>query len=105
MFQKIYEIVVANPNLEELVIIWVTDGQDDSNKDECNEAAKKIREHNPLLKIKYLAIGFSANHDAQRMKEVAESGNVDGNFRFVDTRGDGSAKETVEAALKQALFE
>ena len=92
-FERIRDIIKQNPGLEELVIIFVTDGHDCMD---CYEhprgqyaqdllnVAKQIKEV-AGLKTSYMCIGFSEGHDARQMNQIANFGSAPGNFMYVPT--------------------
>jgi mannitol-1-phosphate/altronate dehydrogenase len=41
------------------------------------------------LKSKFLSVGFSRGHDAAFMNRIANMGNEQGNFAFIDSYNDG----------------
>ena len=90
-FERILAIIKENPGLEELVIIFVTDGHDcrdgyrgrDYDQD-LIDVAKKIQNF-PGLKTSYMCIGFSQHHNATQMNQIAKFGSEQGNFIYVDT--------------------
>ena len=72
-FQWIESLIRKNPGLEELVIIFVTDGQDcmdghrgsrQNYKDELQKVAERIKNYEGL-KTRFMSIGFSQHHDAK----------------------------------------
>ncbi len=56
----------------------------------------------PGLNSKFLAIGFSRNHDAAFMNELAKAGSTIGNFIFIDPSKQGWQDE-VKVALADCL--
>lgn len=105
MFKRIKAIIAEHPQLEEIQIMFVTDGQDihqsyvGNNYDaEISQVIRDIQVVNGI-KSQYLTIGFSQHHDAKRMNEIANSGSEAGNFIFVDT----NQGQDVEAKIAEAL--
>ena len=93
VFKRIEKIIDANPELEEIVVIFITDGQDGFRGNEPSEImyqdiATRISSSRPGFSIKYLAVGFSRDHDAEFMNRIANFGNQRGNFIFIDTYDD-----------------
>ena len=80
------------PELEELTVMFITDGQDGyirrnparNGVDPYNVVRDKIRAI-PGLKSRFLAIGFSRDHDAVFMNRIANFGTEQGNFIFIDS--------------------
>ncbi len=74
-FQRILALIKENPGLEELVIIFVTDGHDcqdyyrGNRKDYARELLAVAKQIQTLagLKTQYMSIGFSQQHDAAQM--------------------------------------
>lgn len=71
VFQRIKALVMENPGLEQLEIIFVTDGHDcmdgyrgarNNYAGEVNKAIDEIKDMG--CKVRYMCIGFSANHNA-----------------------------------------
>ena len=93
-----------NPGLEELEIIFVTDGHDcmDGYRGARNNYAAEVNRtideiKNLGCKVRYMCIGFSANHNAQQMNQIANSGTDQGNFMFVDTQFNDFPQRIAEA--------
>jgi len=69
VFKEIESILRINPNTEEIVVIFITDGQDGYNspngdhKREYLEISQRMK-MNEGLKSKFLSVGFSRGHDA-----------------------------------------
>lgn len=92
-FQRILALIKENPGLEELVIIFVTDGHDcqdyyrGNRKDYARELLAVAKQIQTLagLKTQYMSIGFSQQHDAAQMNQIANFGSDQGNFMFVNT--------------------
>ena len=89
VFRRIVKICDANPELEEMVVIFITDGQDgfqgpEPSEEMYQEIATYISSR-PGFSIKYLAVGFSRDHDAEFMNRIANFGNQRGNFIFIDS--------------------
>ena len=91
VFVTINKILDENPNTEELICVFVTDGQDcdpghrseDPNADYLRVSQElKAR---PNLRTKFLSVGFSRNHDAAFMNKIANFGSEMGNFVYIDT--------------------
>jgi len=91
VFKYIESLLDANPNTEELVCIFITDGQDgyyrndggDARADyEAVSAALKSKQN---LRTKFLSVGFSRGHDASFMNKIANFGSDVGNFIFIDS--------------------
>ena len=94
-FQWILELIQKNPGLKELVIIFVTDGKDcmdgyrggrQKYRDELQDVAMQIKNYAGLT-TRFMSIGFSRNHDAKQMNQIANFGSDQGNFMYVDTDG------------------
>lgn len=78
MFDEIDNILAQNPKTEELVVIFITDGQDgymrrygEGAYDEFTARIKSL----PNMNSKFLAVGFSRDHDAVFMNKIANYGN------------------------------
>ena len=105
VFKRIHEIIEENPNLEELEIIFVTDGHDTvdgwsgarANYHTAVENAIKQIQAEARLRSRYLTIGFSQNHNAQQMNQIASSGSDQGNFIYVDTQANDYPQQIAEA--------
>ena len=61
----------------------MTDGQTDKYSE--TYPPKMAIKNNSKLKSRYMTIGFSRDHDARVMNQVAGAGSERGNFMFVDT--------------------
>jgi hypothetical protein len=81
-------VVHSTGYFEELTVIFFTDGEDTcSPKEKVLESLQNISavlRSIPGLNSKFLAIGFSKNHDAAFMNELAKAGSTIGNFIFID---------------------
>ena len=91
VFQRIMEILEQFPNTKEVVVIFITDGEDtlyvkdNPNKyAEFSEIGLQIKTR-PNLKSRFMTIGFSRDHQAAFMNEIAGYGTEVGNFIFVDS--------------------
>jgi hypothetical protein len=82
VFRELESIIKENPNVQELEIMWMTDGQASYQENYPSIGAIK---NNPKIKSRYMTIGFSRYHNAQIMNHVANAGSEQGNFVFVDT--------------------
>lgn len=102
MFRELEAIIRENPHVEELEIMWMTDGQASYQEDYASILAIK---NNPKIKSRYMTIGFSRGHNAQIMNHVANSGSEQGNFVFVDTQGkhQGELEKDIGEALGESL--
>jgi len=91
VFVQIEDLLRRNPNTEELVVIFITDGQDGyysrhgGNSQEEYELISARIKTVPNLRCKFLAVGFSRGHDAAFMNKIAGFGNEMGNFVFIDS--------------------
>ena len=91
-FEKIELLLQNNPNLEELTVMFITDGQDGyfrrpasfTGVDPYDLVRDRIRAI-PGLKSRFLAVGFSSYHDAAFMNRIANFGTEQGNFIFIDS--------------------
>lgn len=98
--------VVASTGINELTVIFFTDGCDT-----CNQKNVLLESlHNmsatlksvPGLNSKFMAIGFSQGHDAAFMNELAKAGSTIGNFIYVDQSKPGWQQQ-VNTALSESL--
>ena len=91
VFRRIREIIYEHPQATEIFIMFVSDGQDtfDGRRqdDPTMESILDFIKTMPRIETTYLSVGFSAHHDAKLMNKIANSGNQEGNFIYVDTRG------------------
>jgi uncharacterized protein with von Willebrand factor type A (vWA) domain len=93
VFQKIEILLANNPNLEELTVMFITDGQDGygrrnpgMNADDAYNQVKERIKARPGLKSRFLSVGFSRDHDAVFMNRIANFGTEQGNFIFIDSQ-------------------
>lgn len=87
------QLVESTKQLDELILIFFTDGCDTCNKAADLEAAlddlSMMLKSYPGLTSKFLAIGFSSNHDAKFMNKLAMSGSQLGNFIYINQAQQG----------------
>lgn len=87
-------------------MIFFTDGCDTSNNKNVLmnsfQEMQGLLQSLPNLNSKFMAIGFSRNHDAVFMNELAKAGSKIGNFIYIDQSKEGWQKE-VNAALGESL--
>lgn len=94
VFYEIQNLLERKPNLEELVVIFVTDGQDGfrpnfgTSDTHYDDQSNKIRAREEL-KSKFLCVGFSRGHDAKFLNRIANMGSAQGNFAFIDSYEEG----------------
>ena len=86
VFQYIKKLILEHRNVTEVHVVFVTDGQDgrhaqDPQFQNIIQEIKQIRG----VETSFLTIGFSQDHDAQKMNLIAQSGSKEGNFIYVDT--------------------
>ena len=78
IFGEKEQLVESTEQLDELILIFFTDGCDTCNSPSDLEAALNdlsiMLKSYPGLNSKFLAIGFSSNHDATFMNKLAMSG-------------------------------
>lgn len=95
VFIEIEKLLKKNPNTEELVVIFITDGQDGYYAPRGGNAAEEYEiisarlKTIPNLRTKFLSVGFSRDHDAAFMNKIAQFGNEMGNFVFIDSYEEG----------------
>lgn len=53
------------------------------------------------MKSKFLSVGFSRGHDAAFMNRIANMGNEQGNFAFIDSYNDGWRDELNNSLMDQ----
>ena len=75
----------ANDKLEELVVIFITDGQDGYRRMHEYEEMSEWIKARPGLRSRFLSVGFSRDHDAAFMNRIANFGSEQGNFIFIDS--------------------
>ena len=115
VFVEIEEILRRNPETEELVVIFITDGQDGyysrngANAHEEYEMVSARIKSMPNLTTKFLSVGFSRGHDAAFMNRIANFGSDIGNFVFIDSYEEGwrenlnqSMVDSLDIALESA---
>lgn len=115
VFVQIEEILRRNPETEELVVIFITDGQDGyyrRNGADANEEYEMVSariKSMPNLQTKFLSVGFSRGHDAAFMNKIANFGSDIGNFVFIDSYEEGwrdnlnqSMVDSLDIALESA---
>ena len=114
VFKEIKRVLRENPDCEDLVVIFITDGQDgyyspNGNRDaEYEQISAEIRSLEKV-RSKFLSVGFSRGHDAAFMNRIANFGSEIGNFIFIDSYEEGwrdklneSLLESLEIALDVA---
>ena len=91
VFSRINEIIRSHQGIEEVYIVFVSDGCDGRGieNEAFLETISKIKTA-PGIRSTFLTIGLSAHHDAAKLNQVAKAGNEQGNFIYVDTHGNGS---------------
>jgi len=104
VFVQIEEVLRRNPNTEELVVIFITDGQDgyynrNGNAEEEYQMLSTRIQSMPNLRSKFLSVGFSRGHDAAFMNRIANFGNDRGNFVFIDSYEEGWRDNLNESML------
>lgn len=111
VFVQIEDLLRRNPNTEELVVIFITDGQDGyysrqgNASEEYDMVSARIKSM-PNLRTKFLSVGFSRGHDAAFMNRIANFGHDRGNFVFIDSYEEGwrdKLNETMVDQLEIAL--
>lgn len=80
VFQRILEILEQHPDTREIVVIFITDGEDTlyakdnpAKQAEYAEAGLMIKTK-PNMKSRFMTIGFSRDHQAPFMNEIAGYG-------------------------------
>ena len=94
VFRMIKQLLNANDKLEELVVIFITDGQDGYRRMHEYEEMSQWIKARPGLRSRFLSVGFSRDHDAAFMNRIANFGNEQGNFIFID-RSDENWRENM----------
>ena len=109
VFKHINKILDANPETEELVCVFVTDGEDcdpgyrSPTGDPLGDYQKvsNALKARPGLRSKFLSVGFSEHHDAAFMNRIAKFGSEIGNFVFIDTGKNGWKENFNQTLLDQ----
>ena len=93
VFSRINEIIRSHQGIEEVYIVFVSDGQDgrDLKDGEFLKAIENIKTA-PGIRSTFLTIGLSAYHDAAKLNQVAKAGNEQGNFIYVEIDGNGRGR-------------
>ena len=107
VFVQIEDLLKRNPHTEELVVIFITDGQDGyyhrhggNASAEYDMVSARIKSM-PNLRTKFLSVGFSRGHDAAFMNRIANFGHDRGNFVFIDSFEQGWRENLNESMLDQ----
>ena len=107
VFKAIEIILERNPATEELVVIFITDGEDKYHRyfkgnvaEQYDLASARIKSM-PNLRSKFLSVGFSRDHDAAFMNRIANFGHERGNFVFIDSCEQGWREKLNETMLDQ----
>ena len=106
VFVQIEDLLRRNPNTEELVVIFITDGQDGyysrhgNASEEYDMVSARIKSM-PNLRTKFLSVGFSRGHDAAFMNRIANFGHDRGNFVFIDSYNEGWRDQLNETMVDQ----
>lgn len=107
VFEKIEDILRRHKTIKELVVIFITDGQDgyygnsERGRDyEYDLIATRLR-NMPNLRCKFLSVGFSRDHDATFMNKIASFGNEMGNFVFIDSYMEGWREKLNDSMIEQ----
>ena len=98
-FRLIENLITANPNLEELVVIFITDGQDGYRHQHEYQAMSERIKAKPGLRSRFLSVGLSRDHDAVFMNRIANFGSEQGNFTFIDSRLEGWREKMSQSLL------
>ena len=98
-FRLIENVITSNPNLEELVVIFITDGQDGYRHQHEYQALSERIKARPGLRSRFLAVGLSRDHDAVFMNRIANFGSEQGNFIFIDSRLEGWREKMSQSLL------
>lgn len=90
-------------SIEELTVIFFTDGLDNCNKkDVIRSQFEILKQKVSGIQSKFLSIGFSQNHDADLMNFIAMGGSQVGNFSYIDTR-QNDYEQKVKDSLAESL--
>ncbi len=106
VFKEIQQILKQNPKCEDLVVIFITDGQDGyysrhgNAQEEYNMISAEIK--SLPMRSKFLSVGFSRGHDAAFMNRIANFGSEIGNFIFIDSY-EANWRETMNESLADSL--
>ena len=107
VFLQIEDLLRRNPNTEELVVIFITDGQDGyysqngvNASEEYDLVSARFKSLNNL-RSKFLSVGFSRGHDAAFMNRIANFGHDRGNFVFIDSYNEGWRDQLNETMVDQ----
>ena len=107
VFERIQEILDSLPNAKEIVVIFITDGEDtvyvkdDLQKYQDFAQFGLLMKTRPNLKSRFMSIGFSRDHQAAFMNEIAGYGSEQGNFTFVDSYEVGYRDNLAKALVEQ----
>ena len=88
-FKWINDNVLENNNgkVEDLTIIFLTDGVDTSNShQQIRQYFEPFKLKLAQLKSRILTLGLGAHHDAPIMNYIAQGGSDQGNFLYIDTQ-------------------
>ena len=107
VFVQIEDLLRRNPNTEELVVFFITDGQDGyysrrggNAEEEYDMISARIKTI-PNLRTKFLSVGFSRGHDAAFMNKIAGFGCEQGNFVFIDSYEEGWRQQLNDTMVEQ----
>jgi len=117
-FVKCFEEIstIMNKNMKEkneFYIVFFTDGQETINSlSKVQESLENVKTFIDHLNIQHeiqtsiYSIGFSRDHDAQLLNQMAQAGTQMGNFIFVDPSAenyDEQIKEALNSSINMAL--
>jgi hypothetical protein len=97
--------VKTKAGLGDISVIFFTDGQDTCNdKKAINASMEEMKKTITKKEItsRFLTIGFTKNHDAAFLNNIAQAGSDLGNFFFIDT-DNASYDEQIQECLQSSL--
>ena len=97
----IEDLVNTKPGLKELVVVFLTDGEDSQKADHrFEDIAKRIKDKDGL-RSQFFAVGFSRFHDANFVSRMINFGSEKGHFFFIDC----IVKQGLREKLTKSLIE
>ena len=110
-FKFIEKYVKTKAGLGDISVIFFTDGQDTCNdRKAINASMEEMKKtiNKREITSRFLTIGFTKDHDAAFLNNIAQAGSDLGNFFFIDTDNtnyDEQIQECLQSSLQMAAQE
>lgn len=105
VFGKLFDLIHRSQAETELTVIFFTDGEDTCNngvylQNHLQQLSKQLKEK--LKSSRFMAIGFSDDHDAVFMNKIAQAGSQIGNFIYINSQSENKQQDILNA-LEESL--